>query len=487
MHSYDHLGNNNLYRYIIAADQFNGNNAQDSVVELCHDKYEGRQSGTKEGLQSAQWIASKFKEYGLEPYSENSYLQAFDIPFIDYIHPTSFSIDNQDMTYRNDFIVFPGSGSSQIKTTGVFVGMGISNSEMNYDDYKDIDVKDKIVVILDDLLLPEYSPKGYDSYEFQYQIDNALKHGAKGIIFVSQAGSYANIFMNIMETRFTYALVNAPSDIPVLYIREDVFDTYLSPSISLLEICLKIDESRKPASFDLSIELEITSTAESATKTAYNVVGYIPSSIKTTTKSIVIGASYDHLGKDKISGEIFYGANDNASGVSVLLEVARVLSQSDAVSKYHIVFIAFAAGKAKALGANHYVEHPIFPTDQIEMMINLQQVGSKLLPSWYTITNTYTLSYAHFALLEHTCKKYFSYKYKIMDTDRDFNSPYRFGFDADPFYQREVPFVSFHNNDGAYQFLHLRKVSDTPEVVNPWILQEIGHAVAGYLSQCGEE
>ncbi|MCE5223483.1 M28 family peptidase [bacterium] len=106
-----------------------------------------------------------------------------------------------------------------------------------------------------------------------------------------------------------------------------------------------------------------------------NVVGFIPSANPECKKSIVIGAHYDHLGKS-ISGQIYRGANDNASGTSVVIEMARILSDVILLSSVNIVFVAFTGEEQGLYGSKYYADYPLFPLNQSLAMINLDMVGT---------------------------------------------------------------------------------------------------------------
>lgn len=117
-----------------------------------------------------------------------------------------------------------------------------------------------------------------------------------------------------------------------------------------------------------------------------NVIGYIPSLDTNCQSSIVIGAHYDHIGKDVTGKKIFRGANDNASGTGVMMEFARALSKTNILAKVNIVFIAFTAEEKGLIGSKYYVEHPLFPLNKIVLMINFDMVGTGIGP-WEIGTN----------------------------------------------------------------------------------------------------
>jgi hypothetical protein len=477
------------YKSII--NLFDGELAYETVNELCKDKYEGRQSGTEAGLKSAQWIASKFQEYGLEPYSENSYLQTFNIPFFNYSIPTSLSFFNStswsQSSYKEDYVVFPGSGSNHIKGEVVFVGQGMISEDKQFDEYKGVDCQGKIVLIADERYYEPIMPtEEYLTNRYKYKIQHALDHGAIGLIFISHPQSYSILLELVMEKKVYSMSDNIPDDFPIVYIIEDVFDEHFAREESYKSLIQRNYEFHEVVSFETGVIAQIETTTDGADKEAHNVIGFIPSAKKETEKSIIIGAHYDHLGKIAISNEIYPGANKNASGVAVMIEIVRILSQSPVVSQYHIVFIAFASGEAKALGARNYVNHPLFPINQVELMLNLEQVGSDINPSWFALTNLHNFHNNFVDPLDQLCFERLSHDYEIVDLYSNWWYPMDIGFDTDPFACHEVPFVTFRNYDMAYVACHHHRVSDTPEVVSPWILQEIGQVVVGFLLHCGD-
>lgn len=106
-----------------------------------------------------------------------------------------------------------------------------------------------------------------------------------------------------------------------------------------------------------------------------NIIGIIPSKYADNTQSIVIGAHYDHLGTS-LNGQFYPGANDNASGTSVVMEIARVLSSSILLSRIDIIFIAFTGEEQGLYGSKYYAEHPLRPISDMQAMINLDMVGT---------------------------------------------------------------------------------------------------------------
>lgn len=194
-----------------------------------------------------------------------------------------------------------------------------------------------------------------------------------------------------------------------------------------------------------------------------NIIGIIPSKYADNTQSIVIGAHYDHLGTN-LNGQFYPGANDNASGTSVVMEIARVLSGSILLSRIDIIFIAFTGEEQGLYGSKYYVEHPLHPISDMMAMINLDMVGTGK-GVWEIATNfpnhePYRTNYQK-AIRE----------YKIKSKDPGWLT--RPVTDHYPFYQKGVPILCLlkenPTNIGGYHTFQ-----DTLETIDKKNLEECG-------------
>lgn len=195
-----------------------------------------------------------------------------------------------------------------------------------------------------------------------------------------------------------------------------------------------------------------------------NVIGYIPALNRKTKDSIVFGGHYDHLGKEPMTGKIFRGANDNASGTAVMMENARVLSQSIIASQINIVFIAFAAEEEGLLGSTYYVNHPLFPISQIKAMFNFDMVGTGT-GQWEVGTNFDKTKNLNQILMNSF--KYFKGYYRLESwLIRPVSDHY-------PFYERQVPTLCLlKDNPTSIGGYHTTK--DTLETIDPKNLEACG-------------
>lgn len=366
--------NKDICDYKSITNSFSSKNAYLYLEELTSDKFEGRQSGSKGAELAAEWIANLYKSYGLTPGGDNnSYYQEFDIPYYEVVSPLSFSMKNskidEGFIYKKDFIVLPGSGSGSIDSKVVFAGYGITSETKGYDDYKEVNVKGKIALIM--RRGPETFDLGEDTLYFKTKIDNAKEHGAIGVIISEKATEKNKMYM---DTKY---VSSSNGYIPVLFITSNAANKFLlEKGTSLLEIEKKIDKEKMPFSFETNCNCKMEVNVLNEMRKTSNVIGYIPAKDTKTEDSVLITAHYDHLGADKVDGSIYRGANDNASGTSVLLEIARSLSVNFYLPEVNIVFIAFSGEEEGLCGSYFYVKNPFFPLKKIKAVLNMDMVGT---------------------------------------------------------------------------------------------------------------
>lgn len=452
--------------YKLIADSFSRQNSYNYLEELTSDKFEGRQSGTKGAYLAAQWISGLFEGFGLMPGGDKgSYFQDFDVPYYDVIPPLSFSISNstfkETLQYKKDFIVLPGSGSGKINSKIVFAGYGITSEAKSYDDYKNLDVAGKIVLIM--RKSPSTINLGEESAYFQTKVKNAVEHGAIGIIVAEKA---TERYKMVLNTKYVGGITGS---IPALFITTEVADKILSDEkVSLLEIEKRIDMDKKPFSFETKCSCDIYVNVISEQRKTSNVIGYIPARNKKSKESILITAHYDHLGTDKIDGSIYRGANDNASGTAVLLEVARTLSANNCyLPSINVVFIAFSGEEEGLIGSYNYVNNPLFPLSEIRAVLNMDMVGTG---NGILIAGTDQVKY-----------KELTDNIKQSSDCLDINVPIvknllNAGSDHYFFHINNVPNVFFIRDNptgiGGYH-----NTFDTPDTVDPTNLSETGELV----------
>lgn len=368
------------------------------VKYLASDELEGRKPGTKGNELAADYIATQFASYGLKPLGDNNtYFQNFK--FISNLKVGSnnkfiVKVDEQQLTYEPeiDFTPLNFSDDTTITASIAFLGYGIAADTLNYNDYENIDVRNKIVMIL------RYSPDGdtsasqfYEYSSFQKKIMTARDKGVAGIIFVT--GPRNKNKNQLIPLRYERGSMN--SGLPVINIKCDIAENILNiAGYNLDSIQSRINQNKKPFSFELpNIQVTIQTEIVRVYSETKNVIGLLDGNdAKLKNEYIVIGAHFDHIGlggygsgsliPDTVA--IHNGADDNASGTAGLLEIAEYIASRRYEIKRSFIFIAFSAEELGLLGSSHFVKNPTIDLKNVTAMFNLDMIG-RLRDSTLTI------------------------------------------------------------------------------------------------------
>ena len=353
------------------------NELYNHILFLASDSLKGRYPGTPEDKVAAEYIANEMQKSGLDLLFENG-LQSFEITSIIKAGTgNSLYINNQEFKLNSDFTPLSFSTNIHAEAEVVFAGYGfnIEQGENSWNDYSNIDVKNKLVLILRGE--PENSkiPLPFSMFSsLRSKAITAKDQGAVGVIFVS--GEQFDEEDELVELSKPEGEV----DIPVIQIKRNVANILLEKKgLTISE--LEIQANNKSLAFSTETNLTCHTDIETVYAQTYNVV----SSLITNPdyKYIVIGGHYDHLGfGGKGTGtrapgvrEIHYGADDNASGVASMLEIAeKLVSRRDSL-KNNFLFIAFGAEEMGLIGSKHFVNNLPIPDTLIKTMINIDMLG----------------------------------------------------------------------------------------------------------------
>lgn len=379
-----------LFIFILAISGFlfaqNQNNPQITSDEIIHhinflasDELEGRMTGTPSLYKAAEYIKKEFEIDGLIPFYNGSYFQEF--PFIKKVELGDnnklniFYNKETNPEVNKDYIPLSFSDNQSTEGQLVFAGYGISAKDLNYDDYDNIDAKDKVVVVFrnqPDTRTPHSKFEQYSS--LRYKTTNARDKGAKGIIFINTNDKPDD---PLIELKYDNA--SKISGISVIQIKRNILDF-----LNLTDLQNKIDSTLSPESFIIepSIKIHLSTEVKEIQGKSVNVAGYIePLNNKYPDEYLVIGAHFDHLGWGEQNSlyvgkpMIHNGADDNASGTSGLLELAeKFASIKDKIDR-KIVFISFSGEELGLLGSAYTVNHFPLPLENAEAMINMDMIG----------------------------------------------------------------------------------------------------------------
>lgn len=369
------------------------------VTYLSSDKLEGRNTGEKGAVYAAGYVANGFSALKLKAGFVNgksrSYLQPF--PFVAGVEVAKtgneFKLDltkadGSHIKFDNLLPVKPVGFSANGEVADaevVFAGFGIVSDEIKYNDYNNLDVRNKVVIVFDGT--PE---NGNPNSPFLRFSDVRLKaklakdKGAKGLLIISSEEKFENERLASLK----YDQTLGESALPAIVVSRNTAANMLGGNEEKLKQLEGFWSMKKDPTVKVNVSIPTKNIVSfkvnliKKTAEAYNVIGVLEGTDPVLkNEAIIIGGHYDHLGKGGHAGslapnstEVHHGADDNASGTSAVIELARQFSQTKN-NKRTLIFIAFSGEEEGLIGSKFYVNNPIFPLDKTVAMINMDMIG----------------------------------------------------------------------------------------------------------------
>jgi hypothetical protein len=389
----------------------------DTTRYLSADELEGRGLGLHGLDLAADYIAAQFRQYGLRTdLCDGGPFQKFNVSIDAQLGP-----DNRlavvaparhagekpaatELVLGKDYTPLAIGGSALLDLPLVFVGYGITAPAAHYDDYAGLDVAGKAVIVLRHEPRESLSDAQSDGLKkigqtlFRHKASNAYEHGAAAVIFANDKSETLKRLGRENDGNetvrrpgredallpFLFAgTTRTHADLPVLTCRRAVIDRILAVAAgaTLAKLEDDIDRSLAPASRELDgWRIRGRTDIREVPCAVKNVVALWPGLGPNADETIVIGAHYDHLGLGaRIPGtkerEIYHGADDNASGVAGVLEIAHTLLARPPAPHRRVLFITFTGEERGFFGSSYYVNHPLFPLERTVAMLNLDMIG----------------------------------------------------------------------------------------------------------------
>ncbi len=371
------------------------------VTYLASDECEGRGPGTRGIDLAAAYIANEFKKAGLKPGGvQNTYFQPFTIAAgasklegsgsLRLTGPQGQQIELQPGAH---FEIMGPSGGGKVNAPLVFAGFGVTTPQ-GYDDYKGLDVKGKVVVVV--RRVPRWdnkdAPFGGSEQEKtrlaalvnKFLLADANR--AAAVLLVNDSSEEQTTGDQLVPFKKLPGF-GAGASVPVLHVRRSVLDGILLSSLGrgLRELEQDISRELKPQSVPLpGWSARIEAPVKRPTLAVKNVIGVLEGAGPLANETVVVGAHYDHLGyggsgslsKNRGKKEIHHGADDNGSGTTAMMELARRCAAVKGRQGRRLVFMAFSAEERGLLGSRYYCDRqPLFPLDKTVAMVNLDMVG----------------------------------------------------------------------------------------------------------------
>ncbi|MBE0639035.1 MAG: M28 family peptidase [Bacteroidales bacterium] len=351
---------------------------------LASEELKGRKSGTPEAFIAADYIRSEFLISGAQLMGDGGFQQFEIITGISLGLDNALQIKEQTFEIGEDFTPLPFSKNGFLTAEAIFVGYGleISNDSVKWNDYSGVDIKGKWAVML------RGEPKSENgtalvsgNFDERFKVMIAQDHGAAGVIFVS--GEQLDSEDNLLK--LTYDKSPATSGIPVIQIKRKVIDAELSTiGRNIADLESEIAMKKQPVTTDIPVTISSHVDLVKDLAAAYNVIAMIEGQDEILKDQfIVIGAHYDHLGLGGFgSGSrvpdtvaVHYGADDNASGVAGIIELAKHFSKRENLPQRSLVFVAFDAEEMGLIGSRFFVNNPLIDLKNVNAMINFDMIG----------------------------------------------------------------------------------------------------------------
>ena len=384
----------------LALSKLNPKNIWTHVTFLADDAMEGRDTGSQGHLIAGNYVQSQFSLMGLKPIGGKSFIHP--IPFrstqleengasvtlvFDSSEFPGLASDLYMLKFLEDFLTFGSAVGENLSVTAplVFAGFGTTATNFNYDDYKNIDATGKIVIVISGG--PQSLPSDYSAHfgSTQTLIENAADHGAVGIIFISSTAREARLPWERMKnfiTRPSLTWVGSDGNVGSgnpqikagITIKKDVAKKIFEFSGLNFEKIFANAENGDVRSFELKGEATISTKSKHSTLDSFNVISVLEGTDPVLKDEYVIYTAHlDHIGITH-GGEgdlINNGAYDNATGVSIMLETARLMSMPENRPKRSVIFAAVTAEEKGLLGSAYMAKYPPVSAKKIIANVNI--------------------------------------------------------------------------------------------------------------------
>lgn len=368
------------------------------LKKVSSDEFEGRRPGTLGERLTTAWIADQFGQIGLKPGNGDSWMQT--VPMVettvrdkDQVRiRTSAANGDAEFAFGTDMVIgsLDGSASVDLKNSDVvFIGYGVDAPDQNWNDYADLDVKGKtLIVLVND---PGWGNQDANLFKgrtltyygrWTYKFEEAARKGAAATFIVHDTAAAAYPWQ-VVENSWGSGRQSLPaSEDPAPRLNVAGWLTTQAAQRLFASAGQDFDALKKGADLpgfkpvDLGIKLSTQFNSKVTMSSSQNVIGVIKGSER-PDEVIVYSAHWDHFGIDpSLSGDqILNGAIDNGTGIAALIEIAEAFAKQPTPPKRSVAFVAFTLEEAMLLGAQYYVAHPPFALDKTVANINMDAMS----------------------------------------------------------------------------------------------------------------
>ncbi|MBW6482304.1 MAG: M28 family peptidase [Vicingaceae bacterium] len=441
---------------------------------IASDEYGGRETGKESLIKAATYISDFYKQIGIPPIKDIAYYQTYKVGLQD---AAGISITYNDKTFlqNKDFYTFPTYlKNNQINAEVVFAGYGIDDSL--YSDYSNLDVKGKVVIILNGepknkseryWVSNTDTPSKWSNKRNNPKVATAKEKGALALLIINEnTPEMIKTYTHFIESE-KLKVLDKPEidyDFPNFYISSEMADEIIAKSSQ--KIKEKINNKGISQSFAVKNKLNININKKITISDAHNVLAYIEGS-DLKDELIILSAHYDHIGEH--NGKIFNGADDDGSGTVAIMEIAEafVKAKKDGNGPRRSILILNVSGEEKGLlGSKYYTNYPVFPLENTVANLNIDMIGR--LDKKHADNENYVYIIGSNMLSNdlHEINENANATYTQLELDYEFNTtkdPNRYYYRSDHynFAKNNIPVIFYFN--GVHEDYH--KETDTVDKI----------------------
>jgi hypothetical protein len=361
---------------------------REEVSYLASRELKGRGDGSPELRIAAEHIAEAFRKNGVKPAGDaGSYFQNFEMFTARFGSPPELRVDRSVLRLGSDYVPHYLSAKADVEAPLVFIGYGVSAPHLKFDELAGLNLRGKVAVVIDrnpfaedfDHSFNRVDPGDYPSVLTKAR--NASRIGAVGLVVI-QNPELSNYDLSNTASAFRpdYPRKDAPMGnmadpqnptIPVVIVSESAGRAIVP---GLRDLQRRIDTTLQPQVVDLGKRAALKLDIQRVPFRTQNVVGIIEGSEpRLRGEVVVVGAHYDHDGEH--DGQIWPGADDNASGTAGVIALARAFGNGSKPPARSILLCAFSGEEKGEIGSQHYVDHPVIPLERTVAMLQMDMIG----------------------------------------------------------------------------------------------------------------
>ncbi len=364
---------------------------REHIKILASDKFAGRAPATAEEKLTLDYLTSELENSGFKPANNGSYLQQVDLMQITANPEMELRMGSQTFSYKESMVAGSKREVDQVSLTTsdiVFLGYGVNAPEYNWNDYQDIDVAGKTVIVLvndpgfanpDGELFEGRTMTYYGRWSYKYE--EASRQGAEAVFIIHEAAP-ASYGWSVVANSWSgpqYGLVSKDAGADRVAVEgwlslEAATTLFAEAGMDFQQQKLKAQQG--PYQTELNLNASITINNRIEKSKSYNVIATLPGS-DASDEHIIYTAHWDHLGTDesKNDDQIYNGAHDNATGTAAILEMAEAFGNLNTPPERSVTMLIVTAEEQGLLGSKYYAENPIIPLNKTVANINMDAMN----------------------------------------------------------------------------------------------------------------